>query len=68
MYEQRKGARDPLAGNHIDTEKTGTSRLTGNHRFGVINVLEANKERWGKVGISVWECNLLLTMPSSQQS
>ena len=32
--------------------KAGTSRVMGNNTFWVMNVLEAHKERLGKVGIS----------------
>ena len=61
VWAEKGGKGSPGRKSHRH-RKTGTSRLTGNYRFGVINVLEAKKERWGKVGISVWECNLLLTL------
>ena len=32
--------------------KAGTFRLTGNHTFWVIRTQAADKERWGKAGIS----------------
>ena len=36
----------------FEQTKEGISRLTGNHTAGVISVPEANKEGWGKEGIS----------------
>ena len=60
-YEQRIGGRGQVAGNYTACKqrgstgkqrKAGTSRLTGNHTFWVMSILEADKERWGKAGIS----------------
>lgn len=54
-YEQRKGGRGQVAGNHAPCKqqgsmgrqsKAGISRSTGNHTPGVISVLEADKEMW----------------------
>ena len=76
-YEQRNAGRGQVAGNHASCKqrgsmgrqrKAGTSRLTGDHTFSVISVLEAHKERWIKVECLASECNLLLIMLSLQEN
>ena len=62
MHVQRKGGGiGQVVGNHTSCKqwgsmgrqrKVGTSRLTENHTFWVIRVLEADKKRWEKAQIS----------------
>ena len=59
-YECRNRGRGQVAGNHTSCKQWGlwadkgkrTSKLTRNYTFWVLSALEADKERWGKAGIS----------------